>query len=282
MARILVLGADGMVGHISRVYLSEIGHDVLSVARHESPDWTSLDVEVEGALLSYIEKAKPEIVVNCIGVLIKESEEDPKRAIRLNALLPRILEAKGPELGFRLIQLSSDCVFSGSNGPYREEDRPDADGVYGRTKALGEVHNDRDLTVRTSKVGPELKRDGSGLFNWFMMQKGPIRGFGKAMWGGVTTLGLAKFIDHYTRNPLSGLLHLTNGKPISKYDLLNLFSEIWGKRDVTIEQYDMRASDRSLICTRTDCTYPIPSYRQMLEELHEFMRKHREMYRQYE
>jgi dTDP-4-dehydrorhamnose reductase len=277
----LVLGAGGMVGHVARIFLSDAGHDVFSVARSASSDWESLDVEREDALLAHISRVKPEVILNCVGVLIRESEEHPLRAIRLNALLPRVLEAAVRANYLRLIHVSSDCVFSGANGPYGERDRRDADDVYGRTKVLGEVINLHDLTIRTSIVGPELKENGSGLFHWFMTQKGTIRGFGKAMWGGVTTLEMAKAVDHVIRNPIVGLVHLTNGEPISKYDLLRLFAKIWGKTNVMIERDDTRVSDRSLLCTRKDFAYTVPPYRAMLEELRRFMVAHSALYGHY-
>jgi dTDP-4-dehydrorhamnose reductase len=281
MARILVLGADGMVGHIARIYLTERGHDVISVARSSSAKWEKLDLEDEGALRAFLAKMKPEYVLNCAGVLIQESEKNPLRAIRLNALLPHVLEKAAVHERFKVIQVSSDCVFEGSKGPYTEGDRMDADGVYGRTKALGELRNDRDLTIRTSKVGPELHADGSGLFNWFMNQKGMIRGFTRALWGGVTTLEMVKAVDYIIEHPLGGLLHLTNGQAISKCDLLELFAEIWGKKDVKIERDDSHVADRSLICTRKDFAYCVPSYKAMMEEMRTFMRNHPELYRHY-
>ena len=281
MARILVLGADGMVGHIARIYLTERGHDVISVARTKSSEWERLDVENEQSLLNFLDARRPEFVLNCIGVLIRESEEDPLRAIRLNALMPHILEAAAGRSGFKVVQVSSDCVFSGSNGPYCENDLRDADEVYGRTKALGELKNDRDLTIRTSKVGPELYPDGSGLFNWFMKQRGTIRGFTRVFWGGITTLEMVKVFEYTITHPTAGLLHLTNGEAISKCALLELFAEIWGKKDVTIEHDDMRTGDRSLKCARNDFVYRIPSYRMMLEELYAFMVAHPKQYCSY-
>lgn len=282
MARILILGADGMVGHIARIYLSEKGHEVLAVARSNSHDWSYLDVENEVALLSYIAKTRPQIVVNCIGILIKDSEQDPERAIRLNSLLPQVLSRMGDSMGYRHIHVSSDCVFSGDHGPYSEGDRRDAEEVYGRTKALGEIDNDRDLTIRTSKVGPELKPGGSGLFNWFMTQHGTIKGYTKALWGGVTTLEMAKAIDVAIVEKTTGLVHLTNGTPISKYDLLSLFKEIWRRDDIIIEKDDTKSSDRSLVCVRKDFKYRVPSYRTMLEEMKSFMSAHQELYTFYE
>jgi dTDP-4-dehydrorhamnose reductase len=281
MARIVVLGADGMVGHISRIYLSGRGHEVFSVARTGGAEWDVLDVEDVPALTRYLESKKPDFVLNCIGVLIQESEADPERAIRLNALMPWILSREGSRLGYRLIHVSSDCVFSGENGPYGESDRRDADYVYGRTKALGEVVNGRDLTIRTSKVGPEIHTAGSGLFNWFMSQRGTVKGFKKAIWGGVTTLEMAKFVDFCAAKPITGLVHLTNGIPVSKYDLLRLFKEIWAADEVTIEANDGKASDRSLRCTREDVDYHVPGYREMLLELKVFMDEHADLYARY-
>lgn len=281
MAKILVLGADGMVGHIARIYLGERGHDVVSVARTSSQEWQSLDVEDEARLRGFLRMVEPELVLNCIGVLIKESAEDPMRAIRLNALMPHVLEDEANKAGFRVIQVSSDCVFSGSAGPYRESDRRDADEVYGRTKALGELLNDRDLTIRTSKVGPELHPDGTGLFNWFMSQTGTVRGFTHTLWGGVTTLEMVKAVDYIVDHPIAGLLHLTNGEPISKCELIELFAEIWGKKDVVIERDGTRIGDRSLRTDRTDFAYMVPTYRAMLDELFAFMNSHRELYARY-
>jgi len=127
-----------------------------------------------------------------------------------------------------------------------------------------------------------LKPGGSGLFNWFMSQHGKIRGFTKALWGGVTTLEMAKAVDAAIAQGTTGLLHLTNGKPISKYDLLALFKETWNRNDIIIDRDDTRASDRSLLCSRTDYYYAVPSYRTMLEEMKDFMDKHQELYRFYE
>jgi len=280
MARILILGADGMVGHVARIHLAERGHEVLAVARSASPHWTRLDVEDTGALLAFTARARPQWVLNCTGVLIQESEQDPVRAIRLNALLPQVLAAAAGDQGFRLIQTSTDCVFSGARGPYRETDLRDADSTYGRTKALGEVLAAPALTVRTSKIGPELK-PGSGLFHWFMGQRGVVRGFGRALWGGVTTLELAKAVDHIVAHPATGLVHLTNGAPISKHDLLALLAEVFGPRGVTLQRDDSVASDRSLVCTRGDFGHAVPPYRTMFEELRAFMAAHAELYAHY-
>jgi dTDP-4-dehydrorhamnose reductase len=281
MARILLLGATGMAGHITRIHLLEKGHEVISVARTGSSEWIACDLEDEVKLIFLLNSTRPNVVINCVGVLIKGSEEDPLRAIRLNALLPRILERKGAEMGYRLLQKSTDCVFSGANGPYREMDRRDSDEIYGRTKALGEVNNERDLTIRTSIIGPELTKEGSGLFNWFFNQHGAITGYAKVMWGGVTSLELAKAMDFYIRNPIAGLVHLTNGTAISKLDLLTMVGEIWRKKDVIFKSDCVKVSNRGLLTTRKDFIYEVPPYLVMLEELHDFYIRHSELYGHY-
>lgn len=271
-----------MAGHMVRLLLIERGHDVYSIGRSVSPDWDAVDVEDDRRLKDYIAQKRPEVVVNCIGILINESKINPERSIRINSLLPWILSRLGSEFSYRLIHLSSDCVFSGKSGPYREDDFRDADDTYGRAKAMGELMNERDLVIRTSIVGPELKTNGTGLFGWFMRQSGKINGYACAQWSGVTTLEMAKAVNSAIGKGTTGLIHLTNGNPISKYDLLLLFKEIWKRFDIEIERDVSRVSDRSLISTRADYLYPVPSYREMLVAMKAFMDKHQELYNIYE
>jgi dTDP-4-dehydrorhamnose reductase len=114
-----------------------------------------------------------------------------------------------------------------------------------------------------------------------MNQKGTIRGFTHVMWGGITTLEMVKIFEYVIEHPIAGLIHLTNNEPISKGELLELFAEIWDKKDVVIEHDETRIADRSLLCTRTDFAYRVPSYRAMLEEMHDFMLKHSALYKRY-
>jgi dTDP-4-dehydrorhamnose reductase len=281
MSRILVLGAAGMVGHMAYYYLSERGHEVVGTARKNRPGAVLLDAESESALSSVLKSCNPDIVLNCIGILVKESELDPVRAIRLNALLPRTLETLGSRFSFKLIHVSTDCVFSGDRGRYGEEDYRDGDNIYARTKALGEIQNERELTIRTSYIGPEIKATGTGLFNWFMNQRGSVRGYTHALWSGVTTLEFAKAVDHLIESPLTGILNLTNGEAISKYDLLCMIKDIWGKSDITIVPDEKMVIDKSLACTRSDFAYCVPAYRAMLEEMRDFMEAHQAQYQHY-
>ena len=212
--------------------------------------------------------------------MTKRSKEHPDDAIFLNAYFPHLLKKISDEIDAKLIHISTDCVFSGEKGNYLETDFRDADDIYGRSKALGEIINNKDATIRTSIIGPELKVDGEGLFHWFMMQKGEVKGYNSAIWSGVTTLELAKAIDKVIENNLSGLIHLTNGESIDKFTLLSLIKEIWGKNDISIVADNKHVVNKSL--KKTDkFDFEVPSYRKMLLELQKWMINHENIYKQY-
>ena len=113
---------------------------------------------------------------NAAGLLNEEVDQMKASAILINSFLPQQLSAIGPEIGFRTITVGSDCVFEGDRGRYSVDDPPDALSSYGRTKQLGELQNPRDLTIRTSIIGPEIDPNGRGLFLWLMSQKREVDG----------------------------------------------------------------------------------------------------------
>lgn len=280
--RILLFGATGMAGHIAYYYLSSLGrYDIIDVVFRTPLTENSIIVNVtdKDAVAKVIREEQPDIILNCVGVLIKGSKEHPDNAIYINAYFPHQLKALADEVGAKLIHISTDCVFSGKKGSYTEADFRDADDVYGRSKALGEVVNDKDLTIRTSIIGPELKRNGEGLFHWFMHQNNQVNGFQTAIWGGVTTLELAKAIDVAIQQEKTGLIQLSNGVGINKYDLLQLFKRIWN-RNIEILPFDGNGVDKS-IAKSNRFDYEVPSYEQMLMEQHEWMKNHQDLYKQY-
>lgn len=282
MKKVLLFGATGMAGHVVYYYLQSTGKYDISNVVYRTPlteDSIIVDVTNRDAVADVVHRVHPEIIINCVGILIKGSREHPDNAILINAYFPHLLKRLSDEVGAKLIHISTDCVFSEKKGNYTEDDFRDADDVYGRSKALGEIINDKDLTIRTSIIGPELKENGEGLFHWFMHQCGEINGFRTAIWGGVTTLELAKAIDFSLDNGIVGLIHLSNGVGISKFDLLNLFKEIWGK-DTVIKPYDGNEVDKSIEKSlRLD--YEVPSYRQMLVEQFEMMKSYSNLYSAY-
>lgn len=195
--KFLVLGATGMAGHTIAIYLCEQGHDVTTCSRTPFPYGNNRTGDVTDAhfLRSLLLDNDVDVVINCIGVLNDACEADPAQSVLLNSYLPHAIVSLLENQQTKLIHLSTDCVFSGKSAPYYEKSIRDGETFYDRTKGLGEVNHNKHITFRNSIIGPDLKKDGIGLFNWFMQQKGPVFGYLGAIWTGVTTLTLAKAIE---------------------------------------------------------------------------------------
>jgi dTDP-4-dehydrorhamnose reductase len=278
----VVLGSQGMAGHIMAEVLDHTGeYEIFGVAR-QAGNYVDevIDVTDTHVLKAYLERIKPDYVINCIGALVSQSQNDPATAILLNSFLPNFLSKLGSTLGYKLIHISTDCVFSGKDGQYDEKSFRDGDDNYARSKALGEVINDRDLTIRTSIIGPELKTGGTGLLDWFFKQEGPINGYTQAFWSGVTTLELAKATVEFIEQDIRGLYQLCPAEKISKFELLKLFTKVWDK-EIEIRPYEGYKVDKSLICTRDDFKYPRPEYEKMLLDIKQWMNEHPEYYSHY-
>lgn len=275
--KVLVLGGNGMAGHVLRMYFTEKGrYSVWFTLRAKTEDRQAIQLDVTD--WPSVEKVarfiRPDVVINATGILNKRAEQNIREAIQVNSLFPHQMAQLGKQLGFRFIQISTDCVFSGRKGNYRESETPDGTTVYAKSKSLGEVVDGPHLTIRTSIIGPEL-RDGIGLFHWFMQQKGSILGYRKVLWNGVTTLELAKALDWIMQKPeLTGLVHLTGPEKISKYQLLLWLKETFKREEVSIQPYDGIAKDMSLVNTRPDFTYVALPYIQALEEMRDWIRCH--------
>lgn len=272
--KILVLGGKGMAGHVIVKYLKDQRKsDQILYTSRDSLDHEGfyLDVLNQSELEVLIDKTEPDLVINAIGVLNEDAEKNEQKAFQINALLPHQLATLMNRRGGRVIHISTDCVFSGKKGSYTESDAPDGDSVYARTKAIGEITQAPHLTIRTSIIGPELKGDGIGLFLWFMSQHGEVSGYERVYWNGVTTLELAKVINKLIDEQVEGLIHLHSKNRISKYDLLKLMKETFEKKDVTIIPSNPFFLDRTILNTRQDFQYKVPSYREMLIELNKWM-----------
>ena len=282
MKKVVVLGCAGMAGHVLTDYLiHKKKYEVIGVARAKGRNVSHvLDVTDFNALNEFLKHTKPDYVVNCIGVLVNTSANNICAAILINSYLPHYLAKIALDLKFKLLHISTDCVFSGKSGGYREDSFKDGDDNYARTKALGEVINDKDLTIRTSIIGPELKSNGTGLLDWFLKQSSEINGYSNAYWSGVTTLELAKAIDKFVEQDISGLFQLCPDEKISKYDLLKCFSNVWNKT-ININEDSSYHVDKSLISTRDDFDYKVPKYLDMLNELHNWMDDHSDYYPHY-
>lgn len=284
MKKILVIGIKGMAGHVIFRYLSKNkNYHTFGIARNiaENDREISLDVSNTDKLKEIIINHNFDTVINCIGILNKDAEDYPSKAIWFNSYFPHFLEEITKDLKTNIIHISTDCVFNGKKGNYAENDFKDGEGFYAQSKALGEIINDKDLTIRTSIIGPELNQNGIGLFHWFMNQTGEINGYTSAYWSGVTTLELVKAIEYAIENPAKGLVHLTNGIAINKFDLINLFKEVWKKDQTIILPYEGKKVDKSLQKSKT-FEFQVPSYRSMLEEQRQWMTENNSLYNIYD
>jgi dTDP-4-dehydrorhamnose reductase len=282
--KVLVLGASGMLGNaMLRVLAASPGLDVagslrsnrapraLPAALHDRLVF-GVDVENHDALVRAFGAVRPDVVVNCIGLVKQLAEaDDPLAALPINAMLPHRLARLCAVSGARLIHFSTDCVFSGSTGAYVESDFPDANDLYGRSKYLGEVDYPNALTLRTSIIGHELEGARS-LVGWFLAQPGPVRGFSRAVFSGLPTVEIAEIVRDLVlpRPELTGLYHLS-AQPVNKFDLLTLVARAYG-REVEIQRDERLVIDRSLDSTRfrQATGYAPPDWPELIHKMHEF------------
>ena len=283
--KVLVLGATGLIGHQVFNYLKFSRQYELynfSFRKKLQDDTVILDARNEEKYLEKIRDIAPDLIINCVGILIAGANENPENAIFLNAYLPHRLARFADEINSKLIHISTDCVFSGNkDAAYIETDYKDGAGIYSKTKGIGEVISDNHLTLRTSVVGPELKSDGEELFHWFMGQSGSVSGYTKAIWSGVTTIELARAVECSIRKDITGLHHITNNSSISKYDLLILFRKHM-KKDIQICALEGIKSNKSFFDTRGMLDYKIPSYDQMIDEMAQLIFRKTSLYHQYQ
>lgn len=245
--KILILGANGMLGGSLHRYFSNTENSVVGTVRSNTAleqlaDMgfdnviSGIDVTDFEILDSTISEMKPDYVFNCIGLIKQLSKSKlPVAAIEINSLLPHKIAEICTENDSRLVHFSTDCVFSGDMGSYKESSVPDAIDIYGRSKLLGEVSYDKHLTLRTSIIGHELNSNVS-LVDWFLSQTDTVKGFSNAIFSGLPTCYIAEFLEKYVIcNPdLSGMYHLS-AEPIDKYSLLLL---IKNKYDIKVDVID--------------------------------------------
>jgi len=282
--RVMVLGVTGMLGNAMFRVLSENPDlAVYGTARNEnfrryfSDDLgrqivAGVDVENHDSLVKTFVAVKPDVVVNCIGIVKQLADaNDPLQAVPINTLLPHRLAVLCQATGARLVHISTDCVFSGAKGNYLESDFPDGSDLYGRSKLLGEVDYPNAITLRTSIVGHELSGQRS-LLGWFLAQQGSVKGFTQAIFTGFPTVELARVVSDYVlpRPDLHGLYHVAT-RPINKFDLLKLVAKTYGK-DIEIIPSDEWVIDLSLNANRfMDATgYVPPEWPDLVQRMYEF------------
>lgn len=276
----VVLGADGMLGHEMVRTLSHDDHDVVAAVRQVPNETTraalrgaeiaaGIDARTPDALADLIDGHQPDAVINAVGIVKQRpAANDAIESIHLNSLFPHQLAALCRDSGARLIHISTDCVFSGAKGNYREADVPDPVDLYGRSKLLGEISYPGCVTLRTSIIGLELVRF-TGLVEWFLKQRDSAPGWTRTMYSGLTTSELARVVLRVidAGDRLDGLWHVS-GDPISKFDLLVQLRDALA-RPISIVPDGSVVIDRTMNSDRirSILNYEPPAWEEMLYEL---------------
>lgn len=270
-----------MLGHVLYNRLTKNNNfEVIDISYRKllHPKTILCDVTQIEELKKIIIKERPKIIVNCIGILLKAADKFRSNTIFLNAYLPHKLAEFAKKINAKLIHISTDCVFDGRKGYYTEDDLPNPKDLYGKSKMLGEITYNGHLTLRTSIIGPELKENGHGLFHWLMQQKNKINGFSNVYWGGITTVQLAKIIEKSIDLKLEGLVHVTNGIKISKYEVLKHLNNHFRIKKIEIIKFNSKASDRSLVSKFNYFDNLLPDYEEMIIEMKEYMIENKKLY----
>ena len=247
-----------MAGHMIVAYLRYQGYNVTAYTRE--------DLDVERSLHF---PQDFDYVINCIGVLLPDSEKDMQRTVFINSYLPQYLSSY---YNVPIIHISTDCVFDGKRGNYSEYEIPNERHIYGLSKALGELNNTKDITLRMSIIGPEIKESGrSGLLNWLLNDSAEtLVGYVNAKWNGITTLELAKVIEQYISNPVHGIFHPVS-EEVTKYELLNLINDVFDLGKTINRGESIKDVNKVLTCTRP--YFLVAPLKQQLEELKEWNSK---------
>ncbi len=286
---VLILGANGMLGHgMFHTFAQDARFHVTGTIRSNADQrfftrtahteiLSGIDVEHQDNLTRIIAQTRPDIIINCIG-LVKQLAEanDPLLAVPINTMLPHRLALLADAARARLIHISTDCVFAGTTGLYSEDDFADADDLYGRSKYLGELHDaPHAITLRTSIIGHELHGNRS-LINWFLSQHGSTRGYRRAIFSGLPTIELARVVRDYVipRPELYGLYHVA-AAPINKFDLLHEVARVYHK-DIDIIPFDDVAIDRSLNASRFNQAtgYAPAAWPELISAMHQYYQQH--------
>lgn len=278
--RILILGGSGMLGHRLFLHLRERHEVKVTLCQSESVymeftlfnrenSFYNVDARDVDRLLELMITFKPDAVVNCIGIVKQRSDANESiPCLEINSILPHRLALLCSAVNTRLIHLSTDCVFSGKKGRYKEDDSPDPVDLYGWSKLLGEIKKNGCITLRTSMIGPELYRK-NGLLEWFLAQNARIKGYKKALFSGFTTIELSRIIEKIvTDYPNAHGVYHVSAEPITKYDLLEMIRERLGLSVIIVEDVEV-AIDRSLDSSRfrEEFNYQPPTWEEMLDEL---------------
>lgn len=278
--QILILGGSGMLGHQLWRFLSLKYQDTYATIKRKKNDYNSrlllndniiesIDARDFNDIRKILEEIRPKYILNCIGITKrKHGPEYIIDSIKINALLPHELAKWGRDNKVKIVNFSTDCVFNGKDGNYSDDSMTNAEDLYGRTKALGEISGKYALTLRSSFIGQELS-DGTELLKWFLSQTSTVKGYSNAIYTGFTTFELCRIIEKLLiYYPECAGIYNISSEPISKYDLLVMIKNKL-KLDIEVIPFEEFKCDRSLDSTkfRQEFNYKPPSWEKMIEEL---------------
>ena len=277
--KLLIVGCNSVLGQVVSLYCIQHGHitDGLDLVNRYDVKFNAfynLDIIKEGVgeLSKIIKKNNYDAILNCMALLIKESEENPTDAEFINSWFPHFLEEETKTMKTVVVHRSTDCIFSGKIGNYSLKDAPDGYTIYAKTKAKGELNNKKDITIRTSLVGPDRNVDGQDLFGWFNTLKGNVNGFANSIWTGLTTIEYTKEALYLIEKKAHGLFQCVPNKAISKFELLLLF-ERYFPRNRRIIKINNEKNDKSLKQEIGCYGLCVPSYEKQIKEMKEWMTK---------
>ena len=222
MEKVLVIGSNGMLGYAVSEYFASKNYNVVKISRNDF----DIGIEPHENFVKFLDGI--DLVINCAGLIKPTIGNFPiEQAIRVNSIFPRNIALMTKARNIKCFHITTDCVYSGKKGNYNELDLFDADDLYGMTKNAGE--NKDCMVLRTSIIGEE-KNNSRSLLEWAKSQKGKeVNGFTNHLWNGVTTLYLAEVIENIIKNNLykEGIFHIHSPNTVNKFELLNLFNEIY-------------------------------------------------------
>ena len=283
--KVLIIGGNGMIGsellrslklfnknlEVKATLRNKLNHYDIYLIYNNKDCFFKINVFEIDNIKDLIKLYKPNVIINCVGVTKQKINDFSLDKVKyINSNFPHKLYKLCNKESIRLIHLSTDCVFSGNRGEYKFNDIADAKDIYGQTKKEGEIIHDNSLTIRKSTIGYEMNKP-HGLLEWFLCQKNDVLGFKNAIFTGVSTIELSKFISHIIckHQELSGLLHL-RGPKIDKYSLLKKIKYFFNLDHINLKVDEKYICDRSLNEDRllSKLNYSIPCWDTMIKDLY--------------
>lgn len=277
--KILIIGCNSVLGQVVSIYCIQKKHDVYGMDYKNiyRVDFSRFyDIKIARPFLKdihfIISSERFDAIINCSAMLIKESENNPEEAAFVNSDFPHFLESVTKESDTIIVHRSTDCIFSGKKGNYTLEDKPDGCSVYAKTKVLGELNNNKDITIRTSLIGPDRKIDAPDLFGWFNNTSKEVKGFSNSIWTGLTTIEFAREALCLIEKKAHGIFQCVPEHAISKYELLLLFEKYFPKNRRIVKVFNER-NDKSLKQELGNYKLHIPSYEEQIKEMKEWIKE---------